>query len=60
MGFGGGHGHNPWALDEEAAGPIVGATRPGHLDDAAAALGLDLTDAEALEAAYTPRLPTGF
>jgi aryl-alcohol dehydrogenase-like predicted oxidoreductase len=42
--------------------PIVGATKVHHLDDAAAALDIDLTDAEVnqLEAAYTPRQPTGF
>jgi aryl-alcohol dehydrogenase-like predicted oxidoreductase len=41
--------------------PIVGPTRTGHLADAAAALGLRLTDEEArrLEAPYTPRLPSG-
>ncbi|MFJ9445602.1 aldo/keto reductase [Kitasatospora sp. NPDC101235] len=52
-----------WVLrNPVVAAPIVGATRPGHLDDAAAALRLGLTDAEAaaLEAPYTPRLPTGF
>ncbi|MEU9045248.1 MULTISPECIES: aldo/keto reductase [unclassified Kitasatospora] len=52
-----------WVLrNPVVAAPIVGATRPGHLDDAAAALRLHLTDAEAesLEAPYTPRLPTGF
>ncbi|MCM0620145.1 aldo/keto reductase [Nocardioides bruguierae] len=42
--------------------PIVGATKPHHLTDAVAALGLDLSDDEVtlLEASYTPRLPTGF
>ncbi|MFF4384082.1 aldo/keto reductase [Kitasatospora sp. NPDC001547] len=52
-----------WVLrNPVVAAPVVGATRPGHLDDAAAALGLGLTGAEAaaLEAPYTPRLPTGF
>ncbi len=52
-----------WVLrNPVVAAPVVGATRPGHLDDAAAALRLRLTDAEAavLEAPYTPRLPTGF
>jgi aryl-alcohol dehydrogenase-like predicted oxidoreductase len=41
--------------------PIVGATKPHHLGDAAAALDVDLTDSEVelLEAAYTPRQPTG-
>jgi aryl-alcohol dehydrogenase-like predicted oxidoreductase len=42
--------------------PIVGPTRPGHLDAAAAALDIRLTDEEVqrLEAPYTPRTPTGF
>jgi aryl-alcohol dehydrogenase-like predicted oxidoreductase len=41
--------------------PIVGATKVHHLDDAAAALDIDLsdTDVEQLEAPYTPRDPTG-
>jgi aryl-alcohol dehydrogenase-like predicted oxidoreductase len=42
--------------------PIVGATREHHLLDAAAALELELDDAETalLEEHYSPRLPTGF
>lgn len=38
--------------------PIVGATKPHHIDDAVAALDLTLTDEEAraLEQHYTPRL----
>ncbi|MFC4901980.1 aldo/keto reductase [Kocuria oceani] len=42
--------------------PIVGATREQHIDDAAAAAELDLTDEEVrrLEEAYTPRNPSGF
>jgi aryl-alcohol dehydrogenase-like predicted oxidoreductase len=42
--------------------PIVGATKPGHLDDAIASLDIVLsTDERArLEAPYTPRLPEGF
>ena len=42
--------------------PIIGASKPGHLDDALAALDVDLTDDEVarLEAAYTPRSNTGF
>jgi aryl-alcohol dehydrogenase-like predicted oxidoreductase len=41
---------------------IVGATKPHHLPDAAAAVDLQLSDDEAgtLEAPYAPRLPTGF
>ena len=52
-----------WVLrNPVVSAPIVGPTRPGHLADAAAALGLRLTDEEAqrLEAPYPPRTPTGF
>jgi 1-deoxyxylulose-5-phosphate synthase len=52
-----------WVLKNPVvSAPIVGPTRPGHLDDAAGALGLRLTDEEVqrLEAPYTPRTPTGF
>lgn len=37
--------------------PLVGATKPSHIDDAAAALDVEITDGEAaaLEAPYTPR-----
>ena len=42
--------------------PIVGATKPEHLDDAVAALGLELSDDEAaqLEAPYRPHEVSGF
>jgi aryl-alcohol dehydrogenase-like predicted oxidoreductase len=42
--------------------PIVGATKPGHLDDAIASLEITLTTEERarLEAPYTPRLPEGY
>ncbi len=42
--------------------PIIGASKPGHLTDAAAALDLALTDDEvaALEGAYTPHAIVGF
>jgi aryl-alcohol dehydrogenase-like predicted oxidoreductase len=42
--------------------PIVGATKPHHLDDAAAAVEVQLTADEvaALEAPYVPQLPAGF
>jgi 1-deoxyxylulose-5-phosphate synthase len=42
--------------------PIVGATKPEHLDDAVAALDLDLTDDEvtSLEAPYRPHAVSGF
>jgi 1-deoxyxylulose-5-phosphate synthase len=41
--------------------PIIGASKPAHLDDAVAALGLELTDAEMarLEAPYAPRTIAG-
>jgi aryl-alcohol dehydrogenase-like predicted oxidoreductase len=42
--------------------PIIGASKPGHLDDALAALDLELTDDEIveLEAPYTPHPVAGF
>jgi 1-deoxyxylulose-5-phosphate synthase len=42
--------------------PIVGATKPQHLDDAVAALDLELTDDEItrLEAPYRPHAVSGF
>ena len=42
--------------------PIVGATKPQHLDDAIASLDLELSADERarLEASYVPRLPEGF
>lgn len=52
-----------WVLAQPVvAAPIVGATKPDHLDDAAAAVDLALTDDElaALSAPYTPREPTGY
>ncbi|WP_415856071.1 aldo/keto reductase [Sinomonas sp. G460-2] len=52
-----------WVLrNPGVTAPIVGATKPHHLPDAAAALELELTEDEAtaLEANYTPRMPTGF
>jgi aryl-alcohol dehydrogenase-like predicted oxidoreductase len=52
-----------WVLTNPVVdAPIVGATKPHHLPDAVAALDIRLTDDEirALEAPYTPRVPTGF
>jgi len=52
-----------WVLrNPVVSAPIVGSTKVHHLDDAVAALDLDLTDAEvtALEEHYTPRQPAGF
>lgn len=42
--------------------PIVGASKARHLEDAAAALEVELTpeDIAALETPYTPRMPVGF
>ncbi|MGF1430443.1 aldo/keto reductase [Kitasatospora sp. LaBMicrA B282] len=52
-----------WVLaNPTVAAPVIGATAPAHLDDAAAALAVHLDAAEtaALESGYTPRRPTGF
>lgn len=52
-----------WVLKNPVvAAPIVGATKPHHLADAAAALDVHLTNDEIrrLEEPYTPRLPKGF
>jgi 1-deoxyxylulose-5-phosphate synthase len=52
-----------WVLAQPAVtAPIVGATKPEHLEDAIAAEGLELTDDEVaqLEAEYVPHTPTGF
>jgi 1-deoxyxylulose-5-phosphate synthase len=46
-----------WMLHQEAvSAPIVGATKPGHVEDAVAAVDVDLSDEEiaALEAPYVP------
>jgi aryl-alcohol dehydrogenase-like predicted oxidoreductase len=52
-----------WVLrNPVVAAPVLGATKPGHLADGAAALDLDLSGDEvaALEEHYTPRQPSGF
>ena len=52
-----------WVLGKpEVSAPIVGATKPHHLDDAVAALSLTLTPEETqrLEALYVPHAVTGF
>jgi aryl-alcohol dehydrogenase (NADP+) len=52
-----------WLLSKPVVtSPIIGATRPGHLDDAVAALDLELSAPEiaTLEGPYTPRPVAGF
>jgi 1-deoxyxylulose-5-phosphate synthase len=52
-----------WVLAQpEVSAPIVGASRPGHLEDAVAALGLELSEEEInrLEAPYIPHAVVGF
>jgi 1-deoxyxylulose-5-phosphate synthase len=52
-----------WLLRQPAVtAPIVGATKPDHLEDAIAAVDLELSGDEAaqLEGPYSPRLPAGF
>jgi len=52
-----------WVLQKsEVTAPIVGATKPHHLEDAVAALDVKLTDEElaALEAPYVPHQIWGF
>jgi aryl-alcohol dehydrogenase-like predicted oxidoreductase len=52
-----------WLLRQPGVtAPIVGASRPGHFDDAVAALSVTLSDSEvaALEAPYLPHAVVGF
>ncbi len=52
-----------WVLRKPVVtAPIIGASKPGHLDDAVAALDLELTDDEVarLEAPYRPHPVAGF
>jgi aryl-alcohol dehydrogenase-like predicted oxidoreductase len=51
-----------WLLSKPVTSPIVGATKPHHLEDAAAALSLRLTPEEiaSLEEPYTPHPVLGF
>ena len=52
-----------WVLQNPVVtAPIVGATKPHHLADAAASIDIHLSDDEvrALEEPYTPREPAGF
>ncbi len=51
-----------WLLHREAVtAPIVGATKPGHIEDAVAAVGVELSGDEiaALEAPYVPHPVSG-
>lgn len=52
-----------WVLAKpEVSAPIIGASKPAHLDDAIAALDLELSDDEIarLEAPYVPHAVVGF
>ena len=52
-----------WMLQKSfVTSPIVGATKPKHLDDAIAALDIDLSDDEVtmIESPYTPHSVVGF
>jgi len=52
-----------WVMANPAVtSPIIGATKPHHLDDAVAAIDIELTDDEisALEAPYVPHPVVGF
>ena len=52
-----------WVRQQPAVtAPIVGVTKPSHLDDAVASLQITLSDAElaSLEAPYLPQMPEGF
>jgi aryl-alcohol dehydrogenase-like predicted oxidoreductase len=52
-----------WVLAKPGvSAPIIGASKPRHLDDAVAALSVTLSDDEVarLEAAYVPHPVTGF
>ncbi|MGW5666001.1 aldo/keto reductase [Streptomyces sp. NPDC003758] len=51
-----------WLLHQDAvAAPIVGVTKPQHIDDAVAAVDVELTDKEiqALQESYTPHAISG-
>ena len=52
-----------WMLSRSTVtAPIIGATKPHHIDDAVAALDLQLSDDDitALEEPYTPHPVAGF
>ncbi|MEO1221963.1 MAG: aldo/keto reductase, partial [Pseudomonadota bacterium] len=50
-----------WHFAKGVAAPIIGASKPHHIADAAAALDIELTaeDVAQLEAPYRPKWPTG-
>ncbi|WP_275576347.1 aldo/keto reductase [Stenotrophomonas maltophilia] len=50
------------ASRQSVTAPIIGASKPQHLDDAVAALRLRLNEqeTEALEELYVPHAPVGF
>ena len=50
-----------WHFTKGVAAPIIGASKPHHIDDAVAALEVELSDEEIakLEAPYRPKMPTG-
>jgi len=50
-----------WHFTKGVAAPIIGASKPHHIDDAVAALDIELTAQElaSLENPYRPKWPTG-
>ena len=50
-----------WHFTKGVTAPIIGATKPGHIDAALEAVTLGLTDEEVarLEAPYLPKAPVG-
>jgi len=50
-----------WHFAKGVTAPIIGATKPGHIDDACAAMELGLTEDEVrrLEEPYLPKTPVG-
>jgi 1-deoxyxylulose-5-phosphate synthase len=51
-----------WLLHKPVTSPIVGATKPHHLEDAVGALSVKLSDDEirSLEKPYLPHVLAGF
>ena len=50
-----------WHFTKGVAAPIIGASKPHHIADAVAAIGIELSDDEVaqLEEPYRPKMPTG-